>query len=608
MIHGFFGRICWSLAILSLFAGTALTQENFSRLVGPVNVAAVKNTKPLEVPFIIWGGDVATFRANGGLETKSGSHYNKHGLDLKLVPGDDFVGQVKRYMEGKTPFLRGTMRMIGQASEVIGSHPDTKPVVFLQLTWSAGDHMVSREEVKTLNDLKGKKIVLQQGGPHVGMLDDILRSANLSWGDVTVVWAKDLTGPDGPAEIFSKDQSIDCCMVISPDMIALTGGLDLKGTGAEGTIKGAKVLISTATMSRSIADVYVCRRDFYQANQPLIEKFVAGYLKATEELVELKKQFDKTGNAPDYMKTLKLAQDIYGTDVLPTLEIDAHGLVSDASFVGLPGNSNFFENKGNLNGFSAKTNAALDLAVEQGYAKVRAGFLPPNLSYSKIKSLGDLQGEINPVIGETSAGGFESLEDIQGDEDTILSFTINFQPNQTDFSEDVYGPEFLRAVQSASTYGRAVVQIRGHSDPTKTLVDMIKAGMQKGSIKRTGTRGNYKYYLNGKPLDLTATEQMAAEIEKGSFDGTQPNPRATMQAALNLSQARAEAVRDAIIGFAKGNGYQLDPTQIQPSGVGVTEPVIAKPTNLAQAKQNMRVEFRLIKPPAEVIKSSDFDF
>lgn len=608
MMNGLFGRIGWALAFLSLLTGTAWAQENFSRLVGPVNVSPVKQTKPLEVPFIIWGGDVATFRANGGLETKSGSLFAKHDLDLKLVPGDDFVGQVKRYLEGKTPFLRGTMRMIGQASEVIGSHPDTKPVVFLQLTWSAGDHMVSREQVKTLNDLKGKKIVLQQGGPHVGMLDDILRSANLSWEEVTIVWAKDLTGPDGPAEMFRKDQSIDCCMVISPDMISLTGGLDLKGSGAEGTVKGAKVLISTATMSRSIADVYACRRDFYQANQPLIEKFVAGYLKATEELVELKKKFDQSGNAPDYMKTLKLAQEIYGTDVLPTLEIDAHGLVSDASFVGLPGNYNFFENKGNLNGFEAKTKAALDLAVEQGYAEVRAGFLPPNLNYSKIKSLGNLQGEINPVVGESGAGGFESLEDIEGDEDTILSFTINFQPNQTDFSEDVYGPEFLRAVRSASTYGRAVVQIRGHSDPTKTLVDMIKAGMAKGAIKRTGTRGNYKYYLNGKPLDLTATEQIAAEIEKGSFDGTQPNPRATMQAALNLSQARAEAVRDAIINFAKRNGYQLDPTQIQPSGVGVTEPVIAKPTSLKEAKQNMRVEFRLIKPPAEVIKASDFDF
>ena len=73
----------------------------------------------LEVPFITWGGDVATFLANGGLDTKPQSLYGRTGLKIKLTPGDDFVGQVKNYVSGKTPFLRGTFRMLGQASEVI---------------------------------------------------------------------------------------------------------------------------------------------------------------------------------------------------------------------------------------------------------------------------------------------------------------------------------------------------------------------------------------------------------------------------------------------------------------------------------------------------------
>ena len=43
--------------------------------------------------------------------------------------------------------------MIGMASEVWGC-PETTPVVILQLTWSAGDYMVARKEIKSLNDLK----------------------------------------------------------------------------------------------------------------------------------------------------------------------------------------------------------------------------------------------------------------------------------------------------------------------------------------------------------------------------------------------------------------------------------------------------------------------
>ena len=81
-----------------------------------------------------------------------------------------------------------------------------------------------------------------------------------------------------------------------------------------------------------------------------------------------------------------------------------------------------------------------------------------------------------------------------------------------------------------------------------------------------------------------------------------------MQAALNLSHRRAEAVRDSIIGYAKRKGVRLDASQIQPVGVGIREPFVTKPTNLDEAKQNMRVEFRLIRVTAEAVTESDFDF
>ena len=264
------------LALLAAGEHTLLpAQQRFSDQVGAVGVQPVQGGSTLEVPFILWGGDVATFQANGGLKTRPGSAFAKLGLDLNLVPGDNFIEQVRRYMGGKSPFLRGTLRMIGLASEVIGEDPRTKGVVFLQLTWSAGDHMVGREGFKTLNDLRGKKVVLQRGGPHVGMLDDIIGAAGLTWNDVTVVWVDDITGDKGPAERFRKDSSIDACMVITPDMLGLSSGLDAKGTGAEGTVKGAHVVISTANMSRSIADVYVCRKDYFDAHRDVVEKLTA---------------------------------------------------------------------------------------------------------------------------------------------------------------------------------------------------------------------------------------------------------------------------------------------------------------------------------------------
>ena len=81
-----------------------------------------------------------------------------------------------------------------------------------------------------------------------------------------------------------------------------------------------------------------------------------------------------------------------------------------------------------------------------------------------------------------------------------------------------------------------------------------------------------------------------------------------MQAALNLSRKRAEAVLQSIVQYAQGKGLGIDQSQIQPTGVGIREPFIAKPTSMDEARQNMRVEFRVIRVPAEATVESDFDF
>ena len=119
---------------------------------------------------------------------------------MNLTPGDDFIQQVRDYRAGKSPFLRGTFRMMGQASEVLGSDPRTKGVIILQMTWSAGDHMVAREGIKQVTDLKGKTVAVQQGGPHIGMLDDVLKAAQLGWDDITVKFFDALTGTGSPVE------------------------------------------------------------------------------------------------------------------------------------------------------------------------------------------------------------------------------------------------------------------------------------------------------------------------------------------------------------------------------------------------------------------------
>lgn len=605
-----------------IFALPAMGQNKFADLVGPIGVQPVQNSKVVTVPTITWGGDVPFYVANGfNKTTQNGSIYNKLGLNINLVNNDDFVQQVRDYLAGKSPFIRGTFHMLGLASEVLNSDPRTKPQIFLQISYSQGDHVVGRETIRNLNDLKNFKqkhnrkphAAIQQGGPHVGLVDDMLKTAQMTWEDIDVTWVTSLSGPNSPAESFRNNDKIDFCTVITPDMLGLTTGLDAEGTGAEGTVKGAKVFVSTAQMSRSVVDVLAVRKDWADQNKPFLEKYVAGYFKACEDVTALRRQFNESNNlTPEYKKVLTIAQNVFGTTVIPTLEVDGHGLLLDCSFVGLAGNESFFTDKGNLNGFDRKMAASLDLAVNLGYAKARNGFDPIVLNYPNLATIAGIkyeqvQNKERIVAEATQIDPEENLDDR-----TIVSFTISFEPNQQEFSVDQYGAEFNRAIETAASFGNAIVVIRGHSDPTQTIIDLLKAGIAKNIINRTGQKGNYKYFINdgsgSKPLQVESIPVLVKHIKDGAFDGTTPNPRETMQAALTLSFNRANAVKAAVANYAKVKGVNLDVSQVQPVGAGISEPVISKPKDLNEAKQNMRVEFRIVKVPAEAVKSEDFDY
>ena len=572
-------------------------------------VAASAKVKPGEVvrvPFIFWGGDVATFVANGGLQTSKDSILGRQDLNVQLTKGDDFDQQVKDYLDNKSPFLRGTLSMLGQVSDQLTAKPETTPVVFLQLTWSAGDHLVGRSAFKSLNDIKGKKIALQKGGPHVGMLNDILRTARLGWTDISVVWTDDVSGDKGPAALFRKDASIDGCFAISPEMTDLTGGLESTGDGQKNSVAGAHVVVSTASMSRSIADVYACRRDFWEGNRDWVEKFAGGYIKGCEDLVDAKKK-----GAVPYKAAIKMAQDIWGKyddlkDAVAKAD-DVDGLISDSTFVGLPGNISFFTAKGNLSGFAFKLSQALALPDDPAKQPLKVnpkGFRQADFDYNALAKLGGLNGK---AIKQDRFSAEIKIEP----EKTIFSFNVLFKPNQATFKDQDYGPDFQRALEEASLFGNAVVAIRGHADPGLFMTRFLDAATRRGLLKHSGDGNDYTT-PDGKPFDLDNIKNVLDLIAKNPtlryVDGVNNGLMTEAEEGLQtLSDQRAKEVRKSIIAYAQSRGLVLEESQIRFEGVGVKEPVFAFPQTEAQMGQNRRVEFSIIKVPADKVQTGEFD-
>lgn len=604
--------VAFGAFVLAAWGGEARAQTAFKELVGPVSVGPVQcdaAAKPCDLPYILWGGEAATFHGFGLQATpKPDSLFGKQGLGLKLVPGDDFPAQVRNYLAGRTPFLRGTFGMIGEASEVL-KDPRTQPVVLVQMTWSRGDHLVALPGIKTVADLRGKRVALQQGGPHVSMLDDILRTAKISWSDIKVVWVKDITGPNGPAARLQGGQA-DAAFAVTPDMIALTGGLDKVGTGAEGTMKGARVLVSTAHMTRSIADVYAVRKDFYDANRATALKFAAAYLKGAEEVVELA----KNKRDPKYRALLNYMVGTAWKGTLPNAD-EADGLIMDCAFVGHAGNVAFFTEKDNANGFAAFVDSTTTMAVKIGSAKAKgtihaaawnwAG--PPFSGY--LQHMGEARGQ--RFNAEGARADLEALTQGGGINDRIVySFTVNFGVDQAEFKADQYKKEFDEALRLAGKYGGAILAIRGHADPTRTLADLVRAGLECKVLERRGSPGDWHYFLSGREVVLASAQHVAQAIESGKFDCSATyRPRDTFQGTRTLSHARAQAVLKSLTDYAKGKkGIRFDPSQFQAQGVGILEPLVPTPRSEADQAKNMRVEFAIIPVAAELASPADFDY
>jgi outer membrane protein OmpA-like peptidoglycan-associated protein len=625
-------RFALTAGLMLLATGVARSEEPFAKAVGEVNVQPYKPTDVVQLPIITWGGDVVTAYANGGTTTAPDSIYGKFGLKLKIVNGDNFPQQVRDYLEGKSPYLRAELRMLTLASEVAAKN-NRKFTVILQETWSAGDWMVGRANFKTLNDLKpkaGKKLkgVLQKNGPHVGMVDDILKSAKATWEDVEIVWAEDLSGTDkSPLAMFQKDKTLDFCCVISPDMVTLTGGPTTVGTKqgeVEGNVEGSHVVIGTPTMSRSLADVMAVDDEYLKAHRPEVEKFIAGYLKATQEVVEGRAAYHKEAKGTEGKnysnRVLRLAQALYGVDLIKTLEIEAAGLMDDATFVGLEGNIAFFKDKGNLSGFKPKLAGALDLVKGQGYTTDKYGFTAADLDYQALAKLAGLKyttPSSKPIVAAAEGAPLAATDGL--DEGTFLTFSILFDLNETDFDPSQYRAQINDLFDKASLFGKARIVVRGHSDPSNVLREMVLAGKEKGLLKKEMVpdgKGGQKeaYYFKGAALDINNTRAMIASIEGGEFEGgTAHNPRQALATALTLSKQRAEAVRDALIKDAKDRGISLDPKQFEIQGFGIQDPVIPKPKpkgadGLDEVRQNMRVEFRLVKSSGEVDNSKMLDY
>jgi ABC-type nitrate/sulfonate/bicarbonate transport system substrate-binding protein/outer membrane protein OmpA-like peptidoglycan-associated protein len=510
--------------------------------------------KTLQVPLITWGGDIPTIFANGNqAKTANNSIFQKNKLDVKLVREDVFSKQVENLLTCKSPFIRGTMGMVNLAKDVTDLDPRTKLKVIYQMTWSAGgDALVVKSNIKSAKDLKGKTIAVQAYGPHVDYLAKILSNAGLTVKDVKIKWTKDLTGTQNtPVEAF-RESGIDAAMVIIPDALALSSNGNV-GTGSEDSVKGAKILLSTKTSNRVIADVYAVRSDFFEAHKTLVSNFVYSLLKAQEEVSFIMKN-EKT---QDYAKLVRSAAEILLDS--PTAVGDTKGMYLDAEFVGYPGNEKFFANSKYPRNFEKLTAEIQKAFVGLGLLSTPSKLEWADWNFKTMKS-----GLKNVVAKTTPKFDAKKVEQVIKnkvatktlDDDVLYGVAAYFAPKQSSVPLSKYRKEFDKIIDLVATNGGAILTVEGHTDPSHYQKRLEKNALQ---VELNGIR----------------------------------------QGTKNLSKRRANAFRDSLISYARTRGVSIDPSQITTVGHGVNNPKFPRPKTKEQWNENRRVEFRMINVETE---------
>ncbi|MEM9317442.1 MAG: nitrate ABC transporter substrate-binding protein [Pseudomonadota bacterium] len=504
-----------------------------------------------DMPLIAWGADGVVAWANGGAMASNGGPLGAAGLPLNLTVEDNFEAQLEAYLACETPYLRGTLGMLAAAAPITQDDPRTEQVVIFKHSFSAGDGIVGGEGIAQIGDLAGQRVAIQANGPHVDFVGRILADGGLSFDDVEIVWTADLTGDgDTPGAALAEGRA-DAAAVILPDARFLTSGGN-EGTGAEGSVRGATILISTQEAASVIGDYIAVRADYFDAQQGDIQTMVNILFQAEEEMRDF---MASDGDPRQTQMATLMANEFLGG--LPVEE--GVFLWQDAITDGWSGNARHFADPSEARRY--------DVLLEEVNIALRgAGRLdaPASLAHAEwdytamTEGLSDLdERQIAAFDPEAAAAAVRTLRRTgQLDANTRIDFQVFFAPDSTEFPVALYEADFQEIIRLASTYSGAIITVEGHSDPL--------------------------YYL---------------QREQDGADNAEL--RAIRTSAQNLSLDRAIAVVDALEGYAGDTDLRINRDQFTVDGVGITSPRHDPPQTEAQWRENMRVVFRVLTVQAE---------
>ena len=284
--------------------------------------------RPLVVAINTWAGHSPGIIANGGLEGGAASsiYKSKYNLDVEFVLLEDPSAKLAAFRKGDVDVMWDTVDSWAREASML-AEGDQKAKAIIMQDWSrGGDGIVSLASIKSIEDLKGKRIATTQFTPSHFLLLYLLNQSGLSPDDKAALEKKIVFTQDAPAAAaMFKAKEVDAAVTWEPD---LSGAVTARGDDAH-------VLVSTTAASNIVADVLVARQETIDEGPESLRDFVHGWYDGIDAM--------KTDPAAGHAlvgRALKLDEETV-SGMLSGLKLTP--FADNAQFFGLAGSHAHFE-------------------------------------------------------------------------------------------------------------------------------------------------------------------------------------------------------------------------------------------------------------------------
>lgn len=473
--------------------------------VAKADIGSGKLGRKLVVGINTWAGHAPGIIANAGLAggDKNSIYLSKYGLDVEFKLLEDPQTKLAAFIKGDIDIMWDTVDSWAREASALAEQGKGGKAI-LQQDWSrGGDGIVSLQSIKSVEDLKGKKIATTRYTPSHWLLLYLLSQSGLSAADKAGIEKNLVFTAEAPlAAAAFKAKSVDAAVTWEPD---LSGAVKARS-------EEAYILVSTAAATNVIADCLVVQSDLVQKAPETLTAFIHGWFDGIE--------FIGRDPAQAYAvvgKALKLSED------------DVSGMLSGLKLTAFADNALFFGLDGNRSQFDALFNTAFVVWRKQGVI-TKAIDAKDFVDTRFVAALaGDYPGQ---KVVETFK--FDPKKKIDPAKERAIvnkSLTIYFTPGS---DQIMAGSNFVldSLGDTMTAFGNTYLQIEGNTDNTGSRAVNRTLSQKRADSVKDYLIGNFK--LDEKRFKTVGHGSENPVAPNTNEAGRQQNRRTDIKVILNV--------------------------------------------------------------------------